>query len=280
MKYLRWVGVALSVVGVGFVISLLSDYAGELGGFRPDITQLSLLVVLACAYGASNFALAYAWRDLLEHCGSPSAARWAVPVYGVTQLAKYIPGNVFHLAGRVTMGISAGHSAGALLKSVVWEIAAIVAAAVVFAVWIAPLLLDGVTYVTATILFAVALLTIGLIAQRFFSILVRNAILWYVGFLFTSGVLFFATIQLLLPNEDLLTAFPVICSAYIIAWLAGLITPGAPAGIGIREVVIFALLKSLVGHSDLLVAIVLSRAITAGGDALFYVFALTATKEE
>lgn len=72
----------------------------------------------------------------------------------------------------------------------------------------------------------------------------------------------------------MLHSLPRICSAYVIAWLAGAITPGAPAGIGIREVVMFALLQPVVGESDLLVAIVLNRAITAGGDTLFYFFAL------
>ena len=280
MNYLRWAGLALSLVGVGFVISQLADYAAELGDFRPGTGQFSLLVVFAFAYGASNFALAFAWRELLEHCGAATAARWAVPVYGVTQLAKYIPGNFFHVAGRVTMGMSVGHNAGALVKSAVWELGAIATSAMVFAVWLAPSLFDGVTHVTAAVLFAIALVTMSVAVQRYFSAFVRRAMLWYVGFLFVSGVLFFATIQLLLQEENLLAAFPSICSAYIIAWLAGAITPGAPAGIGIREVVIFALLKPLVAHSDLLIAIILSRAITAGGDALFYVYALTATRKE
>ena len=33
--------------------------------------------------------------------------------------------------------------------------------------------------------------------------------------------------------------------AYVIAWLAGLVTPGAPAGVGVRELVMYALLPYL-----------------------------------
>ena len=102
-----------------------------------------------------------------------------------------------------------------------------------------------------------------------------QAVFWYIGFLLVSGLLFFATLQLLTPDTSLLHALPGICGAYIIAWLAGAITPGAPAGVGIREVVMFALLQAIVGQSELLVAIVLSRAITAGGDTLFYFYALS-----
>ena len=53
----------------------------------------------------------------------------------------------------------------------------------------------------------------------------------------------------------------------------------SPAGIGIREVVMFALLQSVVGETELLVAIVLSRAITAGGDILFYLLAAVMKEE-
>lgn len=105
-----------------------------------------------------------------------------------------------------------------------------------------------------------------------------KAVLWYVAFLLLSGLLFFATLQLLMPDTSLLHALPGIVSAYVIAWLAGAITPGAPAGVGIREVVMFALLQSVVTESDLLVAIVLNRAITAGGDTLFYFRALAVGK--
>jgi uncharacterized membrane protein YbhN (UPF0104 family) len=275
MKYLRWIGLALSLVGIGFVVSQLVAYADNLGDFRPDFPEILLLATLTAVYGSSNLALAAAWRDLLEYCGSASTARWAIRVFGVTQLAKYIPGNFFHLASRQTIGMLDGHGAGALLKSAVWEFVAIVASAVVFGVWLTPLLLHDVSYTYAGVLFVVVLLTISASAYRYFSPLVMRAMHWYIGFLLVSGLLFYATLQLLTPDTSLLHALPGICGAYIIAWLAGAITPGAPAGIGIREVVMFALLQSIVGQSELLIAIVLSRAITAGGDTLYYFYALT-----
>jgi uncharacterized membrane protein YeaQ/YmgE (transglycosylase-associated protein family) len=46
----------------------------------------------------------------------------------------------------------------------------------------------------------------------------------------------------------------VICGAYVVAWLAGLLTPGAPA--------------------DLLTAIVLGRIVTVFGDVVFYLLAV------
>ena len=145
----------------------------------------------------------------------------------------------------------------------------------VFAVWLTPLLFVNVSYTYAGVVFVAALLTMSVSAHRFFSLLVMRAVLWYVAFLLLSGLLFYVTLQLLVPEVSLLFALPGICGAYIIAWLIGAITPGAPAGIGIREVVMFALLQPIVGETELLLAIVLSRAITAAGDVLFYFYALS-----
>ena len=58
------------------------------------------------------------------------------------------------------------------------------------------------------------------------------------------------------------------------AWLAGLLTPGAPAGIGVRELVLVLLLKGIVPEAELLLAVLLSRLVTVGGDLLFYLVAM------
>lgn len=61
-----------------------------------------------------------------------------------------------------------------------------------------------------------------------------------------------------------------IIGAYTIAWLAGLATPGAPAGIGIREAIALVLLGKWMEKDELLTAIVAGRMITIVGDLLFF----------
>jgi uncharacterized membrane protein YbhN (UPF0104 family) len=62
----------------------------------------------------------------------------------------------------------------------------------------------------------------------------------------------------------------VLCSAYVVAWLIGLVTPGAPAGVGVRELILVFLLQGLVGESELLLTVVLGRVVTVTGDFLFF----------
>ena len=83
MKYLRWIGLAMSLLGIGFVVVQLGAYADDLGDFRPSIVQLLVLVSLAVIYGISNVALAVAWRDLLEHCGAPSGMKFSTKVFKI-----------------------------------------------------------------------------------------------------------------------------------------------------------------------------------------------------
>ena len=47
-------------------------------------------------------------------------------------------------------------------------------------------------------------------------------------------------------------------------------TPGAPAGIGVREAVIVVLLSPLVGGSVAALSALLYRLVTVSGDVVFY----------
>ncbi|MDB4543032.1 hypothetical protein N9241_02195, partial [bacterium] len=50
----------------------------------------------------------------------------------------------------------------------------------------------------------------------------------------------------------------------------GLITPGAPAGVGVRELVLITCLGGMAADEDVLSAVILSRLVTVLGDVLFF----------
>ncbi|MGD9700712.1 hypothetical protein [Acinetobacter sp.] len=60
----------------------------------------------------------------------------------------------------------------------------------------------------------------------------------------------------------------------MVAWLVGLITPGAPAGVGVREMVLLFLLGDQIAHLNLLLAVLLGRIVTMGGDLLFFIISI------
>ena len=270
-RALHWGGSALAIAGIVFVALRLRDYGVELDFARFDLTAWSLVAALALIYGLSNLMLALAWRNLLGQFGASTSRRWAVRVYGISQIAKYVPGNIFHLAGRQAMGMAAGLAGWPLAKSAVWELGLISATGGLFGLLAMPLLVPRLPVTASAGLFAASIGIAVILFLRFIGLPVARAFGWYVGFLATSALLFVGLVELLADNPVAGVGFWLsLGGAYVMAWLIGLVTPGAPAGVGVRELVLLLLLKGAVGEADLLLAVLLGRVVTVAGDLGFF----------
>lgn len=272
LKYiLHGGGSALAIVGIVFVALRLRDYGAEIDFSRFGMVEWLAVAALALIYGLSNLMLALAWWHLMAQFGATASRRWAVRVYGISQIAKYVPGNIFHLAGRQAIGMAACVPGWTLVKSAVWELGLISATGGLFALLALPLLVPGLSVTASAGLFAAAMSMAGALLWRFIGVPVACAVGWYVGFLAISGALFVGLIELLPENSGAGVGFWIpFGGAYVLAWLAGLVTPGAPAGVGVRELVLLFLLKGVVCEADLLLAVVLGRLVTVVGDFLFF----------
>ncbi len=271
---LHFSGGALALIGVVFVFERLSVHAAEINLEILNPAKLAVVAILALVYGLSNLMLAQAWQKILQHLGLSVATPWAMWAYGVSQIAKYVPGNIFHLAGRQALGAAAGLPHWPLAKSAFWELGLIAAAGAMFGLLVLPVLTGYVTVLSSLAFFVATLLGVIFSLRRVFGQTIMLTFLWYVGFLVISGLIFIGLIELVhkTPAIQLEDFLPLI-GAYVLAWLAGLITPGAPAGIGVRELVLLLLLAGIVGEADLVIAVALGRLVTASGDGLFFVTA-------
>ena len=92
----------------------------------------------------------------------------------------------------------------------------------------------------------------------------------HLGVAWIMAAIFATLLVLLAPGTDRTLAWPAACGAYTAAWLAGFVTPGAPAGLGVRELVLVFLLDGHAAEPDLLPAVVLSRVVTVLGDTFFF----------
>ena len=270
-RTLHWGGSAVAIAGIVFVALRLYGYGAEIDFARFDLTAWSVVAVLALIYGLSNLMLALAWWNLLGQFGARTSRRWAVRVYGISQIAKYVPGNIFHLAGRQAMGMAAGLAGWPLAKSAVWELGLISATGGLFGFLALPFLLPGLPTTASAGLFAASIGIAAILLLRFFGLPVARAFGWHVGFLATSALLFVGLVELLVDNPVAGLEFWLpLGGAYVLAWLIGLVTPGAPAGVGVRELVLLFLLKGAVNEADLLLAVVLGRMVTVAGDLGFF----------
>jgi len=271
---LHIVGGTLAFFGVVYVAVKIYTYSSQIDFSNFDRNTWLTAIFFVFIYGFSNIMLAFAWKNLLIHFNSPIEWRSAIKIYGQTQLAKYVPGNIMHLASRQTMGMSMGIPAFPLAKSTVWELGLISLTGSFFVILAAPLFFSEIPQGGAILGFIFTLIIIQLFIVKFFSSFIGKAIAWYTLFLLTAGLLFSGLLNCLTSESNLIHRHLfVISGAFVIAWLAGLVTPGAPAGIGIREAILATLLKDLTSESELLLCIMLSRMITVTGDLLFFIFA-------
>ena len=275
----RWIGSGLSVVAVVFVIDKLKNYGDQID-FTAFATLAFPILGLAVVYGLANSLLAFAWKELLTYFGEHISAPLAIRIYGRSQLAKYVPGNFFHFFGRQALGLEAGLSGWPLAKSAVWEVGILIFAGSTFITLILPYFIKGFPVSLAFLFFSIVVLTLTWVSNHWFSKRIAKAMGWHLVFLILTGTIFLTVLLLIAPAE--ISSGPVlvfICASYVVSWLVGFVTPGAPAGAGIREVALFALLRPFFSEPDLLSAVIFGRIITLGGDVLFYLSSLGINSE-
>lgn len=281
-RNLHFIGSTLAILAIIFVGFRFKTYWQALDTSRLTPDLILLLLILTVIYAFNDILLSKAWHNILIGLGAKIDQKQSSKIYGISQIAKYIPGNIFHLAGRQVLGMDIGISAKTLAQSSAWELGLIAIAGASFAVLLLPTLqLDLILNTNLSLILFFLLVSILFFNLHYFFDHYRvKSLSYYYLFLIISASIFTLIVINISPNNSPSLSkhyyiFIQIASAYSIAWLAGLVTPGAPAGIGIREVVLLFFLNNLIIESDLLMAILLGRIITVMGDFLYYIKSIT-----
>ncbi len=268
------IGTVLAIAGVIFVSLKLKQYWQADSINHVSVSSWMVIGMLSICYAGANIFLVIAWKNILEHYNLRVASRWAFQAYGISQLAKYVPGNIFHIAGRQAIAMAAGLPGKLVLKSNLLELIMISCGGTLIGWIVLSLLFPNLSLIMALTLLVCSYIGIILIARLYFSLSLSRAIIYQLLFLLSSAFIFTTILTLLVHGRVL--DIPVICTTigvYTIAWLAGLVMPGAPAGIGIRELVVVYFLSEYIPNAELLLAVLLGRIVTVLGDILFFLAA-------
>ncbi len=273
-KILRWAGFVLGVIGVVFVVFKLFEYGGQLNFSRFTIFDFFIIIALTVIYALSVTILAIAWKLLLKKFGVEVTDLCAINIFGVSQLAKYIPGNIIHLASRQSLGMASGISGWSLAKTSAWELGLVSLSAAFFCILLLPYFSITVSGVWVLIMFVsiVAIVVAGL--GKYLSVQIAYAVVLYTVFFVLTGLVFAGLFAFVIGGN--LISFQLVlllCGAFVVSLLLGMVTPGAPAGVGVRELMLVLFLNGLVAEADMLLAVLISRVITVGGDLLFFLIA-------
>ena len=271
--------------------AVLYFYGADLGSV--DLTNGRIISGLAGAlvlYVVVVGMGAVGWRMLLRAFGA-APARWtAERQVLISQIGKYAPGNIAHYLGRAAMTTSAGVSASVIGFALVAEAAAIVIGGILLVsalVVLSPDLLGRLARIVpdaSRLIWPVVAGAAILLILSGVSVVSRpsgqssHIPVVKLGGLFVTVLLYIAAFVVLgwslnlivgaLAESNLPTSVAI--AVFAVAWIAGLATPGAPGGLGVRESVLTLGLAPFVGGGTALTAAILYRAVSVLGDVIAF----------
>ena len=284
-------GTGLALAGVAWVLWQILG-----SGWSPPDGFDGRRILPAIALAAGLYALlcllqAIGWWWLTGVYGerrpmAPTAAVWAR-----TQIAKYLPGNVFHYVGRQALGRRLGLGHEALVASHLLEVISLLAAAAMIGAGGA-IATHSPALATVSLPVVATAATVGLLAWPVADAALRRlpftakrmtalpklsvtragrlllpALACHAAFLIGTGLL----LLLLLRAAGPTAVGPMdVLWVYALAWVAGLLTPGAPGGLGVREAVLTLGLGSALGSGTAAALALGLRFVTLLGDIITF----------
>ena len=301
-RWARRIGLLLVVAGLGYFTTTLIQQLQALPPIRRDLGALVAIGFGVAVPPVTVALIGLLWRALMRDQGVMIGRGAAMRIIAVSQIGKYLPGNVGHFVGRGALaraaGLPLGPTVSTTLLEVVWTLALGAAISALTLLW----WLDGSVGGTLAGLNPGIMLLAGaglalapwpgiVLLNRFTPSLAARlgggqpVVLPRPGTAALIGVILLACFGLLgvsvwLQARGLfgvesgsLIGFTLL---FITAWVAGYVVPGAPGGLGVREGIMLALFSPVVGPGPALALGVSTRVMTTLGDGLAFLLGLMA----
>jgi len=298
-QIVSWAGTVLMVASLAFLIRRLFQSRGDM-----DIaalitgTVVAGLIFVALLEGVGIILAAFNFRALIKNVTGVLVTRpLGLVVYTVSNLYKYIPGGVMYVIGRNRLAVETeelSHPKVAL-STVLEGIVIVIAAIVIVLVTVFDHAVEyfrqvewpANTAVVLIVILALVVLTVFLLRRKIayglktlfehMQLLRPLVLLKRFGFgllLMTLwGGTFLAT--LVVMGQELAPGLaPTVIGLFLLAWLAGFLTPGAPSGLGVREIVMLMFMGGILNEGLLISAMFMHRIVAATGDVAAYGVAL------
>lgn len=293
----RLIGIVVAGLSAAYFLAYLLDHSSDLAALEMrDGAAISLIgtvvfftvVPLACA--------GLAWWLLLTALKVKLGFASALWILAITQIAKYLPGNIAHHIGRIELaadfGVRRGDAAWSLIFEAILVIGAGILAAMLGVGMVGPTLLEAAGFsvnllqvgflllvvVTACLLLLWVInvwkppalrrfLGAWQLARPPITVILLCVALYLLNGFATAAVL--TGLQSELTGGDSITIWTMF-SAWTVAWLLGFVTPGAPAGLGVREALFIAMLSPFSGPGGVLALAILQRLATTIAEGLLF----------
>lgn len=296
-KYLKYIGNIVSILSIAFIIKAMWTLGFDFSAVTNWPVFILIVIVCVAIKTASVYVSASAWYGWLSFfSGVKDKYKEGVLVYAKANIGKYLPGNVMHYVERNLFADKLGISQKKLAASSLFEVLSLVGSALLIALLVsfsqlqeALLEIFGEGYVKIVI----GAIAIGLVCFMALCFLLRKRLLVvlkeytfsdFIKSLVCNMLLYGLSLVMLgvvmvilycyMGGSFQIKSAELIVSGYIIAWVLGFIVPGAPGGIGVRELVVTLLLGSIVGQGMIVTLSITHRLITVIGDFAAYLIML------
>lgn len=293
---LRLLAMALLLGSCAYFLFHLWDNLDQMPPIQWGWSATWVIVLAVLGALTSVPLIALMWQLLLRDQGVALPYRQALQIIAVSQMGKYLPGNVGHFAGRVLLGAQAAVPAGKTIATMAMETFWVLGISGIFAV--AALLFyvndlhEGLVdtshpgYLAALAAFMlvspfVAVRVVNRLLPGLSRKLGRGQLLAeprLVTAMMVAGLIAFSFVVLgsvveLLASE--LFGHPEIdwlqmVLLYTVAWTAGFLVPGSPGGLGVREALMIKLMGPAIGLEIALGVALVMRLTSMGADALAF----------
>lgn len=299
-KLTRLFGTVAAVLALAWFVNQVVQSAADFPRF--DFRELLYITSFTFIYAVPALLAGIIWCHLMRAVGeSQASALQAMSINCLSQAGKYLPGNVAHYFGRILMAKQAGWGTTNTLYTIfietLWSVAVAALLALVAVVAAQEQIFLGMERVpqwqVLAVLASAAILAPAL-GHRVFGLAadiwarhrgisasslqappIRS--FWIVVSVYIFGYLAMGWVLSLIASQVFGTSpGPVLLFAgiYALAWVTGFVTPGAPAGIGIREVILVAALTPLYDANIAVGIAAVLRVVTMLGDCLVVIIGL------
>lgn len=232
----------------------------------------------------------YPWWIITTSMTSINVSRWDMCVsFAKANVMKYIPGSVFQYVGRAEITEKKNINITIIAASLVIEtVANVLSAVIVGCVGAREYTISFIKekkalFILFLTLCAASLILIYIFREKIQSLLKKKNIVitWKLvrGFLLAlifliiyrliSGLILTIIMQII-SGKSYFNQVTSICGAYAISWLIGYVTPGASGGIGVREAILYMLLKNFASSDIVMMSALIHRFLNIVSDLSAY----------
>ena len=284
-KIIRWLILGGTLF---FLLKALKDNWLGVSAIRINITGWLILATATIVTLLAHIWAGWIWTWVLKELNQSVSVIEFIQVYLKTNIAKYLPGNVWHYYGRIMAAKNANISTNIATLSVLLEPLLMLAAALIIIVLFgSQLVVSNLNFNLIILQFLALIIVLCILHPRFLNpaiqildkwknkksnrenqlinsfIIQRYPVKPLLGELVFLGLRASGFILTMLALNSLTWAqIPLLVGAFSCAWVLGLVVPGAPGGLGVFETTAMLLLQYHFPAAVVISAIALYRLIS------------------